>query len=85
MVQLLHWLYAGHDLIAWEVWDGSRLAAQYCSLLTALSIPDIAAPECVGLSINLAVHPDYRGRVLVKQVAQPVYAEWPSGVSSPAL
>lgn len=75
MVQLLHWLYAGHDLIAWGIWDGARLAAQYCSMLTALLMPDLTAPVCVGLSINLAVHPAYRGRGLVKQAAQPVYVE----------
>ena len=28
----------------------------------------------VGLSVNMAVHPAFRGRGLVKQVAQPVYA-----------
>lgn len=74
MQQLLHWLGAQHELIAWGAWEGTRLIAQYSSLLTAVWLPSTASFECVGLSINLAVHPDYRGRGLVKQVAQPVYA-----------
>ncbi|MBI5564543.1 MAG: GNAT family N-acetyltransferase [Chloroflexi bacterium] len=74
MVQLLHWMNTGHDLIAWGAWDGSRLVAQYCSMLTALLLPHAASLACVGLSVNLAVHPEYRGRGLVKQVARPVYA-----------
>ena len=73
MAQLLHWMNAGHDLIAWGAWDGSRLVAQYCSMLTVLVIPPASSLACVGLSVNLAVHPEYRGRGLVKQVAQPVY------------
>lgn len=74
MAQLLYWLHAEHDLLAWGAWEGPRLIAQYSSLLTAVWLPPTAALECVGLSINLAVHPDYRGRGLVKRVAQPVYA-----------
>lgn len=73
MVHLLHWLSAEHELIAWGAWEGTRLIAQYSSLLTVVWLPP-ASLECVGLSINLAVHPDYRGRGLVKQIAQPVYA-----------
>jgi len=75
MARLLHWLHAGHELIACGAWDGAQLVAQYCSMLCPLALPERVAPEWVGLSINLAVHPDYRGRGLVKQVAQPVYAE----------
>ncbi len=74
MQQLLTWLQAEHELIAWGAWENTRLIAQYSSLLTALWLPSAASLECVGLSINLAVHPAYRGRGLVKQVAQPVYA-----------
>ncbi|HSD85329.1 MAG TPA: GNAT family N-acetyltransferase [Anaerolineae bacterium] len=74
MHQLLHWLQAEHELIAWGAWEDTRLIAQYSSLLTAIWLPPTASFECVGLSINLAVHPAYRGRGLVKQVAQPVYA-----------
>jgi hypothetical protein len=75
MVQLLHWLQAEHELIAWGAWEGTRLIAQYSSLLTAVLLPAAPSPlHCAGLSINLAVHPAYRGRGLVKQVAQPVYA-----------
>ena len=75
MARLLHWLNAGHELIACGAWEGAQLVAQYCSMLCPLALPERVTPECVGLSINLAVHPDYRGRGLVKQVAQPVYAE----------
>ena len=74
MTQLLQWLHAAHDLIAWGAWDGVRLVAQYSSLLIALWLPHLASLACVGLSVNMAVHPDYRGRGLVKRVAQPVYA-----------
>jgi GNAT superfamily N-acetyltransferase len=73
MQRLLHWLQAEHELIAWGAWEDTRLIAQYSSLLTAVWLPSTASYECVGLSINLAVHPVYRGRGLVKQVAQPVY------------
>jgi ribosomal protein S18 acetylase RimI-like enzyme len=73
MQQLLRWLQAEHDLIAWGAWEDTRLVAQYSSLLTAVWLPSTASFECVGLSINLAVHPAYRGRGLVKHVAQPVY------------
>lgn len=74
MQLLLRWLHVERELIAWGAWEKSRLVAQYCSLVTALRMPSSHAPECVGLSINLAVHPDCRGRGLVKHVAQPVYA-----------
>jgi hypothetical protein len=74
MQRLLHWLQSEHELIAWGVWENTRLIAQYSSLLTTVWLPSTASFECAGLSINLAVHPDYRGRGLVKQVAQPVYA-----------
>jgi hypothetical protein len=74
MQQLLRWLQTEHELLAWGAWEDTRLIAQYSSLLTALWLPSTTSFECVGLSINLAVHPEYRGRGLVKQVAQPVYA-----------
>lgn len=60
-------------LVAWGAWDGDQLAAQYSCLLADLRLPDVAQPVQVGISINMAVHPDYRGRGLVKKVAQPVY------------
>src|SRR5690606_20213096 len=74
MAQLLAWLQAGPGLIAYGAWDGERLAAQYSCRLTALHLPGHDASAAVGLSINMAVHPQYRGRGLIKQVAAPVYA-----------
>ena len=75
MVQLLAWLQAGPGLIAYGAWDGECLAAQYSCRLTPLYLPHHDSPATVGLSINMAVHPQYRGRGLIKQVAAPVYAE----------
>ena len=73
MSQLLHFLQPETHLVAWGAWDGDSLAAQYSCLLRQLYSPtqDVNLP--VGLSINMAVHPHYRGQGLIKQVAQPVY------------
>ena len=73
MRQLLQYLLADNRLLAWGAWDGSQLAAQYSCLQHHLTIPDQPPPALVGMSINMAVHPAYRGLGLVKQVAQPVY------------
>ncbi|MEZ4646792.1 MAG: GNAT family N-acetyltransferase [Chloroflexota bacterium] len=62
----------GDGLLAWGAWDGARLAAQYSCLLTSLRLPGTEEPARVGMSINMAVHPDYRGQGLIKQVSQPV-------------
>lgn len=75
MQQLLRWLHDGWSLVACGAWDGDRLVAQYSVILLPLAVPGCAEPLPVALSINLAVHPDYRGRGLVKQVAQPVYEQ----------
>lgn len=72
MRQLLHFLQPD-KLVAWGAWDGARLAAQYSCLLTAVSNPACTEPIPVGMSINMAVHPDYRGRGLIKQVSRSVY------------
>ena len=74
MHNLLHYLQALDPLIAYGAWDGTRLAAQYSCLLRQLHLPNQTQPVQVGLSLNMAVHPDYRGRGLIKQVAAPVYA-----------
>jgi GNAT superfamily N-acetyltransferase len=63
----------GPALIAWGAWDGDVLAAQYSCLPRRLHLPDAAEPVTVGLSTNMAVHPAYRGRGLIKQIAEPVY------------
>ena len=73
MVQLLTFLQATAPLIAYGAWDGERLTAQYSCLLRQVHVPDQSEPITVGMSMNMAVHPDYRGRGLVKQVAEPVY------------
>lgn len=73
MRRLLQWFHS-FGLLAWGAWDGDRLAAQYSCLLRHLRVPWSDAPQVVGLSVNMTVHPDYRGRGLVKQVANPVYA-----------
>ncbi len=63
-----------HDkLVAYGAWEGDRLAAQYSCLSSTLQVPGIKTPLQVGMSINMAVHPEYRGRGLIKQVAHPVY------------
>ncbi len=73
MIKLLVYLQPGSQLLAWGAWDGSRLAAQYSCLLRYLCLPGQTDTALVGMSINMAVHPDYRGQGLVKKVAQPVY------------
>ena len=73
MIQLLYFLQPEEQLLAWGAWDGDSLAAQYSCLLRQLYLPTLAHSVPVGLSINMAVHPNYRGQGLVKQVAQPVY------------
>lgn len=74
MVHLLAFLQPADRLIAWGVWDGPVLAAQYSCWLTAVHNPGGPAPLPVGMSVNMAVHPAYRGRGLVKWAAEPVYA-----------
>ncbi len=75
MQLLLDWLQAGYRLIAFGAWDGSQLVAQYSCRLTPLHIPHRPEAAKVGMSINMAVHPDYRGRGLIKQLAPPVYEQ----------
>lgn len=73
MVQLLQFLRSETQLVAWGAWDGSTLAAQYGCLLRELYLPVQQCCKPVGLSINMAVHPNYRGQGLIKKVAAPVY------------
>lgn len=72
MRRLLQW-FDSFGLLAWGAWDGERLAAQYSCLLRHLHVPWSDSPQLVGLSVNMTVHPEYRGRGLVKEVARPVY------------
>lgn len=73
MQKLLRWLHAGYEMVAWGAWDGERLAAQYACLLVNLHLPDNETNVQAGMSLNMSVHPDYRGRGLIKQVSKPVY------------
>lgn len=73
MLTLWDWLHTGREVLTWGAWDGSRLIAQYSSLLTPLQMPGQPAPVRVGVCANMAVHPDYRGRGLIKHLARPVY------------
>ncbi|MGB0388276.1 MAG: GNAT family N-acetyltransferase [Ardenticatenaceae bacterium] len=73
MGEMLDNLCTNYSLVAWGAWDGSKLAAQYSCLVSPLLVPDVESPESVGMSINMAVDPDYRGQGLVKRVAAPVY------------
>lgn len=69
--QILMWLHDRYRITGWGAWDDDRLVAQYACLRRDVLIDG----ECVeaGLSLNMSVHPNYRGRGLIKQVAQPVY------------
>ncbi len=74
MAELLRFLQPESRLVAWGAWDGDVLAAQYSCWLTAVYHPGCDHSLLVGMSVNMAVHPAYRGRGLIKQVSEPVYA-----------
>lgn len=69
--KLLEWLYQLYQPYAWGVWEDGRLVAQYTALKRPLAYQ--GAILSVGMSVNMAVHPDYRGRGYIKQMAAPVY------------
>lgn len=73
MRALYSWLHRLYDLITWGAWDGDQLVAQYTCMIRPVSTPH--GTVFAGMSINMAVHPDYRGRGLVKQVSAPVYEQ----------
>lgn len=73
MERLLSWLHDGYEVIVWGAWDGPLLAAQYAVLKVKLAVPALDEPVIAGMSLNMCVHPDYRGRGLIKQVSAPVY------------
>jgi len=75
MHALLDWMHAGYPIVAWGAWDDDRLAAQYSCRLVDLHLPGEDQPALAGMSINMAVHPDYRGQGLIKHLAQPVYEQ----------
>jgi hypothetical protein len=73
MQALWQWFHRGWELVAWGAWAQRQLVAQYTCLVHNVHPPDGRASFRVGLSVTMAVHPDYRGRGLIKHVAQPVY------------
>ena len=71
MQHLISWLYCLGDLEAYGIWDNNKLIAQYTCLHRTILVNSQIVP--VGMSMNMAVHPDYRGQGLIKHVSQPVY------------
>ena len=69
--QVLMWLHEQYRVTAWGAWEGDQLAAQYACLRRKVLIGDV--PFETGMSLNMSVHPEFRGRGLIKQVAHPVY------------
>jgi hypothetical protein len=74
MQALLAW-YDRMGMIAFGAWNGEQLVGQYAVLKRHLHLPDDVTPRLVGLSLNMAIHPDFRGRGLVKQMSAPTYAQ----------
>lgn len=74
MQALLRWFDAGWEMVSWGAWEQEQLVAQYTCLVNQVVAPQMIIPLKVGLSVNMAVHPEWRGRGLIKHVAQPVYA-----------
>src|SRR5690349_4221723 len=69
--KLLDWLYRLFQPVADGRWEDERLVAQYTALKRSLAFQkDLLS---VGMSVNMAVHPDYRGRGYIKKMSAPVY------------
>lgn len=73
MQKLIDWLNQLGNIVAYGIWKNNILIAQYACLNRKVSFGEKHLP--VGMSMNMAVHPDYRGQGLIKQVSQPVYAK----------
>lgn len=82
MVRLLAWLHLCYPMIAYGVWSGDVLAAQYSCLVHQVRLPrrwlspqseESSDRLLVGMSVNMATHPAHRGRGLIKQASRPVY------------
>lgn len=71
MLATLHWLSTIGSMEAYGAWNDDKLVAQYACLLRTVIINQ--EHILVGMSANMAVHPDYRGRGIIKQVSLPVY------------
>jgi hypothetical protein len=77
MTRLLDWLHLLYQPVSYGIWLDGQLVAQYTALYRELDF--CGKSVTVGMSVNMAVHKDYRGRGLVKHMANPVYdtvAEW---------
>ena len=75
MLCLWRWMYEKNEWVAWGAWEGTRLVAQYSSVVRQLVLPGENRPRKTGMCVNMAVHPDFRGRGIIKQIAGPVYAQ----------
>jgi GNAT superfamily N-acetyltransferase len=73
MEALLAWFHAGFQLVTMGAWDGEDLVAQYNCRLLELRVPGVSDPVPAGMGLNMAVHPEYRGRGLLDRVATPVH------------
>lgn len=82
MARLLAWLHLCYPMIAYGVWAGDVLAAQYSCLVHQVRLPrrlSASQPQesndilLVGMSVNMATHPAHRGRGLIKHASRPVY------------
>lgn len=73
MSQWLASLHQAYPVVAWGAWHKGQLVAQYSCLVVRLAVPSCPDPLVAGMSVNMAVHPDYRGQGLVKHLARPVY------------
>ena len=73
MEALLAWFHDGFPLVTMGAWDGQRLVAQYNCRLLELRVPGFERSVPVGMGLNMAVDPAYRGRGLLEKVATPVH------------
>lgn len=75
MEALLTWFHEGFALVTMGAWDGGRLVAQYNCRLLELRVPGFQGLAPVGMGLNMAVDPAYRGRGLLDRVSAPVHDE----------
>lgn len=73
MQQLIEWFFCLGELNAYGLWDNQQLIAQYSCLHRTINFNNRIIP--LGMSMNMAVHPDYRRQGLIKLVSQPVYED----------
>jgi len=71
MESVLCWMHRLGDFTAYGIWDNNKLIAQYTCLTRPITHQ--YQQHQVGMSMNMAVHPDYRGQGLIKHISRPVY------------